>query len=68
MIHTSVVEYGFWMAQYGNLEAWSMEKNRGKIADFFGARFSQESKPVSVDHRSVEYSRSHAAGYPKIGW
>ena len=22
MIHTSVVEYGFWMAQYDNLEAW----------------------------------------------
>ena len=47
-------------------------ENRGKIADFFGARFGQgrgkESEPVSVEHRSVEYSRSHAAGYPKIGW
>ena len=41
-----------------------------KIADFFGeTRFGQgqESKPVSVEHRSVEYSRSRAAGYPKIG-
>ena len=50
----------------------SLEKNCGKIANFFGARFGQgrgqESKPVSVEHRSVEYSRSHATGYPKIGW
>ena len=46
----------------------SLEENRGKIADFLGARFGQESEPVSVEHRSVEYSRSHAAGYPKIGW
>ena len=50
----------------------SLEGNHGKIADFFGARFGQvrgqESKPVSVEHRSVEYSQSHAAGYPKIGW
>ena len=28
----------------------------------------QESEPVSVEHYSVEYSRSRAAGYPKIGW
>ena len=28
----------------------------------------QESEPVSVEHRSVEYSRSRTAGYPKIGW
>ena len=49
----------------------SLEENRGKIADFFGeTRFGrgQESEPVSVEHRSVEYSRSRAAGYPKIGW
>ena len=49
----------------------SLEENRGKVADFFGARFSRKSEPVSVEHRSVEYmeySRSHAAGYPKIGW
>ena len=50
----------------------SLEENRGKIANFFDARFGQgrgqESEPVSVEHRSVEYSRSHAAGYPKIGW
>ena len=45
--------------------------HHGKIADFFGeTRFGrgQESEPVSVEHRSVEYSRSRAAGYPKIGW
>ena len=49
----------------------SLEENRGKIADFFGeTRFGrgQESEPVSVEYRSVEYSRSRAAGYPKIGW
>ena len=49
----------------------SLEENHGKIADFFGeTRFGrgQESEPVSVEHRSVEYSRSRAAGYPKIGW
>ena len=46
----------------------SLEENSGKIADFFGARFGQESELISVEHRSVEYSRSHAAGYPKIGW
>ena len=28
----------------------------------------QESEPVSVEHCSVEYSRSCVAGYPKIGW
>ena len=36
----------------------SLEENRGKIADFFGARFGQgrgqESEPVSVEHLSVE--------------
>ena len=40
----------------------SLEENRGKIADFFGetrfGRACQESEPVSVEHRSVEYSRS----------
>ena len=49
----------------------SLGENRGKIADFSGkTRFSrgQESEPVSVEHRSVEYSRSRTAGYPKIGW
>ena len=46
----------------------SLEENSGKIADFFGTRFGQESEPISVEHRSVEYSQSHAAGYPKIGW
>ena len=53
----------------------SLEENRGKMVDFFGARFGQgrgmrgqESGPVSVEHRNVEYSRSHAVGYPKIGW
>ena len=50
----------------------SLGKNRGKIVNFFGARFGQgrgqESEPVSVEHQSVEYSRSHAVGYPKIGW
>ena len=46
----------------------SLEENRGNIADIFGARFGQESEPVSVEHQNVEYSRSHAAGYPKIGW
>ena len=49
----------------------SLEENRGEIADFFGeTRFGrgQESEPVSVEYRSVEYSRSRAAGYPKIGW
>ena len=38
----------------------SLEENNGKIADFFGARFSQvrgqESEPVSVERRSIEYS------------
>ena len=41
-----------------------------KNSHFFDARFGQgrgqESEPVSVEHRSVEYSRSHAAGYPKM--
>ena len=49
----------------------SLEENRGKIADFFGETHfgrGQESEPVSVEHRSVEYSRSHAAGCLKIGW
>ena len=49
----------------------SLEENRGKMANFFNeTRFGQgqESEPVSVEHRSVEYSRSRAAGYPKIGW
>ena len=46
-----------------------LEENRGKIADFFGeTRFGQESEPVSVEHCCFEYSRSRAAGYPKIGW
>ena len=52
--------------------SWEYDRKpslEGKIADFFGARFGQgrgqESKPVSVEHRSVEYSRSLAAGYPK---
>ena len=31
-------------------------------------RQGQESKPVSVEHHGVEYSRSRAAGYPKVGW
>ena len=62
----------------GNNSSWendrepSLEENRGKKADFFGARFSQgrgqESEPVSVEYRTLEYSRSHVAGYPKIGW
>ena len=49
----------------------SLEENRGKIANFFDETCfgqGQESEPVSVEHRSVEYSRSRAAGYPKIGW
>ena len=50
----------------------SLEENRGKMVDFFGARFGQgrgqESEPVSVEYRNVEYSRPHAVGYPKIGW
>ena len=49
----------------------SLEENRGKIADFFGETCfgqNQESEPVSVEHLSVEYSRSRAAGYLKIGW
>ena len=39
----------------------SLEENRGKIANFFvETRFGQgrESEPVSVEHHSVEYSRS----------
>ena len=48
------------------------KRNDGKIVNFFGACFSQgrgqESEPVSVEYRSVEYSLSHAVGYPKIGW
>ena len=46
-------------------------KKTGKIADFFGESLfgqGQESEPASVEHRSVEYSRSRAAGYLKIGW
>ena len=46
----------------------SLEENSGKIANFFGETQGQVSEPVSVEHRSVEYSRSRAAGYPKIGW
>ena len=44
----------------------SLEENRGKIADFFGEtrpRFGQcqESEPVSVEHRSVECSRTRCS-------
>ena len=50
----------------------SLKENRGKIANFFGETSlrsqGQESEPVLVEHYSVEYSRSRAAGYPKIGW
>ena len=49
----------------------SLEEKPWKIANFFvEIRFGrgQESEPVSVEHRSVEYSRSRAASYPKIGW
>ena len=50
----------------------SLEENSGKMVDSFGARFGQgrdqESEPVPVEHRNVEYSRSHAVGYPKIVW
>ena len=49
----------------------SLEENREKIANFFGeTRFGQgqESEPVSMEYRSVEYSQSRAAGYPQIGW
>ena len=49
----------------------SLEENHGKIADFFGETHfgqGQDSEPVSVEHHSVEYSQSRAAGYPKIGW
>ena len=70
------------LASYKHSDSWtnssweydrkpSLEENRGKITDFFGeTRFgrSQESEPVSVEYCSVEYSRSRAAGYPKIGW
>ena len=45
-------------------------KKTGKIADLFDETLfgqGQESEP-SVEHRSIEYSRSRAAGYPKIGW
>ena len=46
----------------------SLEENCGKIADFFSeTRFGQESEPVSLEYRCVEYSRSCAAGYLKIG-
>ena len=48
----------------------SLEENSGKVADFFGeTRFGegQESEHASVEHRGIEYSRSCAAGYPKIG-
>ena len=45
----------------------SLEESRGKIADFFGeTRFEVEVKSP-VEDCSVEYSRSHAAGYLKIG-
>ena len=70
------------LASYKHSDSWtklcnsSWEYDRkpsleGKIADFFGETHfgrGQESEPVSVEHRSVEYSRSRAAGYPKIGW
>ena len=46
----------------------SLEENHGKIADFFASSQGQESEPVSVEHRSVQYSQSRVAGYPKIGW
>ena len=50
----------------------SLEENRGKIANFFGetlfeVKVKPESKSVSVERCSVEYSQSCAAGYPKIG-
>ena len=31
----------------------SLEENRGKILDIFGARFGQESEPVSVENIEV---------------
>ena len=49
----------------------SLEENRGKIADDFGeTRFEVKVKSPNPSqwNISVEYSRSHAAGYPKIGW
>ena len=60
------------------MQVWSKAitgRKPGKIADFFGkthfeveVTWGQESEPVSVEHHSVEYSRSRAAGYPKIDW
>ena len=47
----------------------SLGENRRKIADLFGEiRFKVEVKMSSVEHHcdSVEYSQSHAAGYPKV--
>ena len=48
----------------------SLEENCEKITDFFSeTRFGQDqesAEPVSVEHHSVEYSQSRAAGYPKI--
>ena len=59
-------------SSWGNDWEPLLEENSGKIADFFGTRFGQgrgqESEPVSMEHPSLEYSRSRAAGYPKIGW
>ena len=48
------------------LEAIGGENSQLLGRDLLGSR-GQESNPVSVEHCSVEYSRSHAAGYPKIG-
>ena len=53
------------LASYEHSDSWtklcnsSWEYNRSHrwkktVADFFGARFGQESEPVSVEHRRVE--------------
>ena len=48
----------------------SLEENIEKIANFFCetcfGQGQESAEPVSEEHRSVEYSRSRAAGYPKI--
>ena len=65
-----------WIKVYNSLWKYDrkplLEENRGKIANFFGKTCfesrGQQSDPVSRDHHSVEYSRYHGDGYPKIGW
>ena len=44
------------------------QKAVGKIAVFFVSQSRSRVRSVSIEHHSVEYGHSCAAGYLKIGW